>query len=241
MCQNAGSGGGGTSKVIGRDATVITQSGDIADMGGKKLAYTTDDPTLSGARRTAIEEWETKRGKSKIEFAYMVDENGNMIAENRGGRGSVRTRVEDKMNSDTFTHIHPRGGAGEEGYLGGTFSLGDLENFTMVTDKGLLPQTKLRSYRAKATEGTYYIATSNGYNAKGLRQYARDLNAKLRTTLKENNSKADSEYREGKVDRTTYLNKRKSNFNQALVELHNGLLAGQKQYGYIYGLERKKK
>ena len=43
----------------------------------------------------------------------------------------------------------------------------------------------------------------------------------------------------GKVSYSDYMKKANNNFNNYLVEVHNGMLAGQKQYGYNYTLEER--
>lgn len=240
-CTSSGGGGsgGGSLYVTERATRVTVQSGDTLDLTNTPLTYTVNDSTLTGEQRAAIETWERKRGKAKIEYAYVIDENGNMIVENKGGRGSVRTSVYDKIKGETFSHIHPRG-KGQEGYLGGTFSLGDIQNFTAVTNRELLPQSKMRSYRAKAAEGTYYIRVGKNYDPKGLRQYAARLDKTFKENVKSRHSALTERYKKKEMDWLTYDKEWKRVFNEEMINLHNSFLAGQKTYGYTYGLERSK-
>ena len=235
MCGNIGSGDvSGVTYTTAKESRVRTQSGEIAELGNNPLVYTNSDMYLSSKARAAIDDWEKKRSKSKIEYAYMVDENGFEIAENRGGRSSVSTYLSDKLKSDTFTHIHPRG-KGDEGYLGGTFSEQDIINFANAANTAKYPNSKLRSYRAKAAEGTYWIAKANNFDPNGLKDYVKQVFSEFEIAKaarkKEAGTLADTSWFKLKAKYTQI-------WNDEIVNVHNKLLAGQKKYGYTYGLER---
>lgn len=218
-----GGGGGGVTQVI-------TSNGDIIDLSGMPLIYNDDDPGVAGDARSVIEAWENRRVKNKVEFNMSVDQNGEQIGkEVRGGKGSVRVPVSQLQEGAIHTHIHPRE---ERDILGGTFSDADLRNFA---DYGV------STYRAKAKEGAYSISKTNGFNRDGFKSYVNSLHSKENATL----SSSMKDFRERVRRDSSYTYNQYSTdcanaFNRYLVAVHNGLLSGQKQYGYSYTLERSK-
>lgn len=217
-----GSGGGNGSggEFHLPDGSVIEYDGDLKF--GKK------DKNIPSSARKQIESWEEKRVKMKVEYAFAVDENGNAIGkEVKGGKNSVRTPsyYHDTPNG-TFTHIHPR----EEGVLGGTFSEGDLRNF--VNSKG-------KTTRAAAKEGTYSISKNSNFDSAGFKQFISKNEDAANKKYKENAKKIRTQYLNGSIDFAQYDKSSAKAFNTLLVDLHNGLLAGQKQYGYTYTLEKR--
>ena len=196
------------------------------------LTFGADDATVTATQRQAIEGWEAKRSTAKVEYAYAVDANGNPIgAEVRGSKGSVKTPYSFHFTDDgVFTHIHPRTGD-SAGILGGTFSTADSRNFTIGTGK---------TVRAVAKEGTYSLSKTSSFDSTGFMSYVSGLDTQHRGTLTTKAKKLASDYRSGKITYDDYAKAYDRIFNSYLVELHNGYLAGQKQYGYTYTLERRK-
>lgn len=93
---------------------------------------------------TACQDVEAKSVKLKNEKLTLVNENGDIVHEKRGGRASVSIDDYDaaKMGSDvTLTHNHP-------GDYGGTFSGADVN---------ILTKYNLRAIRAVGKEGTYSL------------------------------------------------------------------------------------
>lgn len=211
--------------------SVTGSDGAEIDLSDSPLAYGDNDPYLTGAVRKATEEFENRRYKNKIEFARLVDEYGNVIEENKGGHGSVRSTVGAYKRAKSFTHNHPRSGPYEKGVLGGTFSNTDLDNFVHYN-----PTT----FRATAAEGTYSISKTAKFNGSGFKQYYTKAFTQSRSAyVKAMNNLKDSYY-SGKISSyQAYSSASHKEFNKYLVSLHNTLRAGQKLYGYNYTLERR--
>ena len=225
--------GGGLTMV----KSVVTQSGDTIDLSETPLIYGNNDQAIQGLARQTVEAQETKRLSAKSEYAIVLDENGNQIAgESHGTKGRV---VVNGLNEATImTHNHPRG-KGEEGTLGGTFSYKDCLR--------LSEKPRLQTMRASAAEGTYSISKGKNFDADGFRRYAEKINTDRRATLNASNAahakRIQAEYDAGKIDYTVANKQLKAlcakEFNKYLVAVHNDMLAGQKQYGYNYTLERR--
>lgn len=217
----SGGGGGG-----GATGELILPNGSKIEFEGT-LHYDGNDKALTGTARTNIEGFEKKRIKNKVEYAFAVDANGNPIGpEVRGSKGSVRTPGSYHNTPDcAFTHIHPRG----DGMLGGTFSQADLFNFANCKNK---------TTRAAAKEGTYSISKAKNFDAKGFKSFAAKTNADFTANYRKRTSAAGKAYREGKMSYSDYAKANAKAFNTSLVEMHNTLRSGQKQYGYTYTLEK---
>ena len=216
--------------------------GKEIDLSRSPLRYSDDDKTVQGKVRSTIEKFEKLRATNKIEFARTVDANGDIIEDNRGGRGSVKTSVRALNQADTFTHNHPR----SAGVIGGTFSVADINNFANYG---------VRVYRAAASEGTYSISKGKKFDSAGLKNYYKQVSEAAANGAKARNASAKAEYDKVKnsynAGKATYQqyesawSKYNSDItrsnNKMLVDLHNGLISGQKKYGYTYTLERRKK
>lgn len=201
---------------------------DLTDM---PLKYGADDPGVTGAFRQASEAFENKRRESKVEFTNLLDENADLIVENRGGKNSVKTKVKDFARAIVFTHNHPR----EVGILGGTFSFADIANFAQF---GL---GKMRTYRAAAKEGTYSITRGKNFDGRGLANYYREVERACRREHINYMKGCVQQAVEGKLTQSEYEKAQKASFNRMLITMHNALLDGQSRYGYSYTLERRKK
>lgn len=228
-------GGRGATSSAGRGGNVVksivTQGGFTVDLSNNPLRYGKNDSALSGTKRELIEDFEKRRGKAKIEYSMLVDENGNVLEENKGSRTSVGASLSARQKAEVLTHNHPRG-KGEEFAIGGTFSEGDLNNFTKYNTK---------TYRASANEGTYSISKGKNFDSKGFKEY---YNREFKNNMAKMDSvrqKINNKYRNGDFKSyNDYKNAFYNEFNNLLVNNHNSLLAGQKQFGYTYTLERKK-
>ena len=209
--------------------TAVGSDGKDIDLSGSPLHYGNKDPNLSGKVRKSIEEFENKRYNNKIEFSRFVDANGNVIEDNRGGKGSVRASFYAHQNAEAMSHNHPRSGMAV-GALGGTFSDGDLNNFVKFNQS---------PYRATASEGTYSISKLKGFDSKGFKQYYTREYSKNRSAFKQTVSGLNKSYKSGGMSWDDYHANYVKSFNSYLVSLHNSLRSGQKLYGYHYTLERR--
>ena len=212
--------------------SVLDNDGSRIDLSDSPLRYGNDDSNVQGETKRAVDEFEDKRRESKIEYNRVLDENGNVIAENRGGKSSVKTKFRDMVRATTFTHNHPR----EAGTLGGTFSEADLDTFGNTM---LFP--RMRTMRAAAKEGTYTISRDSAFNGTGFRNYYSQVVKAAQRDY--NNRRYDliNSAMSGTISGDEYNRQATKAFNKFLVDLHNGLLSGQKQYGYTYSLERRRR
>lgn len=217
-----GDGGGGATGELGLpDGTKVEFEGT--------LHFDGDDKTLTADQRRVITEWEDKRYKNKVEYAYAVDENGNPIGrEIKGGKGSVRTpyAYHDTPNG-TFSHVHPR----EDGVLGGTFSDADMKNF--ANHRG-------RTIRATAKEGTYSMSKGSGFDKDGFKKYVATGHGEFKATNRRLSDAVYQRYKSGQITYAEYKLGAAKAFNTALVGLHEHYRKGQQNYGYTYTLEGRK-
>ena len=225
-------GGRGASSMSGSRGSVakgslILPDGSAIEFDGE-LRFDGNDKAITGSVRAAIESWENKRVKNKIEYARAVDENGNYVgSEAKGSSGSCKIPSIFK-ESKVVSHNHPR----EAGILGGTFSSADLIYFSQ--------SLKGTTMRATSKEGTYSISKGKNFNANGFSKYVSDCQKKFNNTMTEHGKRLKSEYYSNKIDADGYMKGRAKAFNNALISLHNDYRSGQKQYGYTYTLEGKK-
>lgn len=225
---------GGTNNSGG--SITRTASGQIDFPDGTKVEFDGDlnygkkDSTLSPTVRKEIETWENKRRKNKVEYAYAVNPDGTPIGpEIKGGRGSVSTPYSYHNTPDaTFTHIHPRG-RGQEGYLGGTFSLADLRNWASKAGK---------TGRAVAKEGTYSISKTKKFDAKGFMAMAKKADADFNSDYKSAVKALDAKYHSRTISLAEWMQGSTKAFNTALVKLHETYRQNQSKYGYEYTLEQ---
>ena len=232
-------GGRGAVSSAGRGATSVTvQSGDTIDLRGMPLKYGGLDRAINAEQRKALDAFETKHLKSKVEYALMLGADGEELYTKRGGKGSVKFSIPIANKSDIITHNHPRSG-NEAGLLGGTFSQADINAFT---------HTNVKTMRASAAEGAYSITKSANFNSSGLRVHAMRVqdsaSKQYRETVKKAHDREMAAATSGKKTvaeaNAAYQAAKTSAFNQKLVTLHNGFIEGQKKYGYTYTLERRK-
>lgn len=228
------------SAADGGVTSVSLDDGTSIDLSASPLKYGEKDSYISGDRRRAIDEFENKRYKAKIEFSRVIDKDGNVLAEKRGGKGRVIVPYDTAEAEGVVTHNHPRSGT-DAGLLGGTFSLADLR---------IVANRKINTIRATAAEGTYSFTKQAGFDAQGFMQHAHSVNNQLRSTynaeMQALGNKLNAEYRNAKTAKEMrdlydrYTKDTHDAFNRFLVNSHNALLDGQTQYNYTYTLERRK-
>lgn len=96
-----------------------------------------------------------------VEYAYLIDKNGKVLAGAQGGKHSVGIAYEGSQEGMTVTHNHPS-------KYGGTFSGADISHLTTAN---------LKQIRAVAKEGTYKMTATSKANPIGLNKaLAKDIN-----------------------------------------------------------------
>lgn len=223
-----GSSSSGSTGGIAKGELKLPDGSEIEFEG--ELKFGKDDPNVTGKQRQAIEDWEGKRVKNKVEYAYAVDENGVPVGkEIRGTKGSVAPpQYYRDVPNGAYSHIHPRS---TDGVMGGTFSGADMNNFA---------RSKGRTYRAAAKEGTYSISKGAGFDSAGFKSYFATSDKKHQSEYHAKVKVLNADYRAGKISYNDCVKGNAKAFNTWMVKSHNDLLAGQKQYGYTYTLERRK-
>lgn len=211
--------------------SVIGANGEEIDLSDYPLRYGGMDSSLVGRNREVIEQFEDARWRNKIEFARYVDENGKVIEDNRGGKGSVKSSLYAARTGAVMSHNHPRSER-EKGCLGGTFSSADLDGFARYNQ---------HTYRATAAEGTYSISKTKSFNKNSFTAYVSKEYGKSDRAYSSKMKSLGDQYRSGNITYSDYVKSAHKAFNAHVIEMHNSLLAGQKQYGYTYTLERRTK
>lgn len=237
-----GSNSGLSPKPTNAATSVSLDDGTEIDLSDFPLTYGEKDAYVDGDRRKAIEEFEDKRYKAKIEYGQVIDKDGNVLYNNKGSKGRCHLDYFAlQSEGGVATHNHPRSGK-DAGALGGTFSIADL---TIVANR------KISTIRATAAEGTYSITKQAGFKASEFLNYANGVEKRLRAAynaeLKTLGEKLNADYKNAKSPSESkslwekYHQESTKAFNKYLVNSHNSLLAGQKEYGYSYSLERREK
>ena len=223
----------GGKKTLPQGVTAQEKSGmkvgnDVYEFEGE-LNYGENDPRVTKFARPVLEAWENKRRSNKIEYAYCVDVDGDVIGtEAKGGKGSVRVPLKFHMQPDsTFTHIHPRPEG--SGYLGGTFSDADLNNFAKGNN---------RTARAAAKEGTYSLSKLSNFDKNGFMSFVKASDSEFEKAVRASNKEIDSLYLNAKLSYSDYTKQRAKSFNTALINLHEKYRQNQEKYGYVYTLEK---
>ncbi|MBP5304585.1 MAG: hypothetical protein J6Z02_01935 [Lachnospiraceae bacterium] len=219
--------GRGSSKAGGGGKTMsmlTLPSGETIDLTESPLTYGEKDSMVSGKVRDVLESFENNRHLAKVEYNRLIDSEGNIIEENKGGKGSVGASNRARLAADIVTHNHP----GDPEGLGGTFSDKDLSN---MVEFG---QT---TYRATAKEGTYSISKGKGFQGDNLVKAYKVQQAKTFDAAQKAHDSLHNDYAWSKISYTEYQSGVWKINNKMLVEDHNWLLANQKTYGYTYTLE----
>ncbi len=225
------SGGGG-----GAVTSVVSQQGVAIDLTQTPLIYGPKDTSLSKAQRTAIEAFEAKRVTRDVEYAMLLDANGNSTipysaGDIKGKTGHVNINQQFWRGAEILSHNHPRGKK-EPGVLGGTFSDADLFQFSA--------HRQLRTIRATAAEGTYSMTKGASFNRSGFDNYVGNASKTHYGAYKKAERQLKADYKAGKISHGQYSQANDNAFNKFLINLHNDFLAGQKTYGYTYTLEKTK-
>ena len=219
---------GSTGKTV---TSIVTQGGNTLDLTYTPLVYGGLDKSISKAARTALETQEKKRLTAKREHALLVGDDGSIAgAEVNGGSGSCPIPYSwTQTRGAILTHNHPRG-KGEEYTIGGTFSPGDARHFA---------NSKYATIRASAAEGTYSMTKGKNFDSAGFLNYAKSIDSAASKNRNRKLAKLKQDCVNGTITYTQYRNRSTKTFNEMLIEIHNGYIAGQKQYGYTYTLEGK--
>ena len=150
---------------------------------------------------------------NEVEYGYLIDKNGRVVAGARGTKHSVAIAYNGSEEGFDLTHNHPSG-------YGGTFSGADISHLT---------EAKLHSIRAVAREGTYSMTARKNADYEGLnRALAKDLNK----VSKSGGAKASKANATGKT---------KNEVRKAYVdELHKWYQKNANKYGFTYSFKANK-
>lgn len=223
--------GGRSGSSGGSSTRVYDKNGAYIDLSESPLKYGQKDDTLKGVARAAIEAFENDNNKTRasVEYSRVVDKNGNIVSEDVGEEGNVDMRIRTGEKGQTGSHTHPK----KIGYLGGTFSNEDIENFTT--------QPEYTTLRARAKEGTYSISKKENFDAKGLMEYKLSERKRLYEQRVKNENELLAKRERKEISVKELKEGIVKEYNKFLVNVHNSLLAGQKKYGYSYTLERPRR
>lgn len=169
---------------------------------------------------------EKKSVKLQNEKMTLVNENGDIVHEKRGGRSRIHFDVYDEamMGEDiTLTHNHP-------GEYGGTFSGADVST---------LAHFNLRAIRAVGVEGTYSLERQSNTTAKQTATFSMDYKALAKDV--DNSLTAQRNMMQAKVNNGAIsvedANRHLANHrNKECDRMHNWLIqnAGKYNYNYVF-------
>ena len=97
--------------------SIQDNDGTRIDLSNSPLQYGDNDNNVRDIIRTRVDEFEDKRRGAKIEFNRLLDANGNIIAENKGGKTQVKSKFSDMKKAALLTHNHPREAGGDWRYV----------------------------------------------------------------------------------------------------------------------------
>ena len=219
--------GRGSSKASARSSVTqaTVQNGTLINL-PSPLVYGTKDAAVSDTIRPLVDNFETSKKQSKIEYSYCVDANGNVIETRRGGTTGVRVSNYAANKAEVISHNHPRGA--NEYVLGGTFSDADISFFC---------KNKVQTFRASAAEGTYSITKSSTFNGRAFNSFVQSTYRALEKTSNQATKAITRDYNNGLINHRTAKRRTERSFNQMLIGMHNALLSNQGTYGYTYTLE----
>lgn len=214
---------------FGRMAPYVTDSTGLwIDMTDYPLEYADELVPIEPKLRAPIADFERRRRANKIEYALLVDAEGNVLDEHRGGKHSVRISLQHISHAVAHVHTHPR--FETPLLIGGTFTWSDLSI--------LYHWDNLKVIRAVASEGIYTLMCGSDFDRKafddrmGLTygkierkelQKLRDLHRRLELRI---------------ISRRDYRKEWRKIFLWAMVSHHNALLEGQQGFDYVYQLEQ---
>lgn len=174
-------------------------------------------------------EVEAKTVNRKTEKMTVIDDDGNILLEKSGGRGSVSFGAREGfiLDRQTITHNHP-------GEFGGTFSGADIK---------VMVDYKLKAIRAVAKEGTYSLERTEKVNSNSAYElkesFKKSSNEVNRTMRKEYNAMKPKVMR-GEIT-PEEANKQLSNIRTSLCnKQHEYLKKLAKDNGFIYVYEPAK-
>lgn len=169
---------------------------------------------------------EAKSVKLKNEKMTLVNENGDIVHEKRGGQSSVSFDEYDKamMGSDiTLTHNHP-------GEYGGTFSGADVNILTIYN---------LRAIRAVGVEGTYSLerkSHTTGLKASSFNQAYKSLADDVQISLNAKWKLMKAKVKGGELTVEDANRHLANHRNKECERMHNWLIqnAGTYNYNYVF-------
>ena len=167
---------------------------------------------------------EKKSVQLQNEKMTLVNENGDIVHEKRGGRSRIHFDVYDEaMMGDniTLTHNHP-------GEYGGTFSGADVST---------LAHFNLRAIRAVGVEGTYSLERQSNTTAKQTATFSMDYKALAKDV--DNSLTAQRNMMQAKVNNGAIsvedANRHLANHrNKECDRMHNWLIQNAAKYNYNY-------
>lgn len=169
---------------------------------------------------------EAKTVKRKTEKMTVIDDDGNVVFEKSGGKGSVSFSRGQAMAMEgkTITHNHP-------GEFGGTFSHADVNVFTKYG---------LKSIRAVAKEGTYSIEKTQKatpQSGKKFRDEYREIERKGTSALNSLYKKIKSKFMRGEISADSANEQLGDKRTQICNEHHEYIKRVAESYGYRYYYE----
>ena len=183
--------------------------------------------TLPEKALATCQKVEAKTVNRKTEKMTLVDDDGNVILEKSGGKGSVRFGGYETAHMGptvTLTHNHP-------GDFGGTFSGSDVN---------ILAKYDLRAVRAVGKEGTYSLertSQATAMQAMSLnRDYGKQSNATIRN-LKSEFKKLQDKVWSGEVSMDEANKHLAENRTKQANKLHDWLSQNAASYGFNYVFE----
>ena len=167
---------------------------------------------------------EAKSVKLKNEKLTLVSENGEVVHEKRGSRGSVSidAATAAKMGTDvTLTHNHPS-------EFGGTLSGADVN---------ILTKYNLRAIRAVANEGTYSLERTSQTMGLKASTFNRDygvLSDKANRSIRSEYKKMRSKVMNGDVSADEANRQLAEHRTSQCNQMHDWLSQNASKYGYNY-------
>lgn len=187
-------------------------------------AATSTTSNLPEKALTTCRDIEAKTVKRKTEKMSLVDEDGNVLVEKSGSKGSVSFGGYETAHMGptvTLTHNHP-------GDFGGTFSGADVN---------ILAKYDLRAIRAVGKEGTYSLERTSKTTAMQSATLNRDYNkesAKTIRNLKSEFKKMQEKVWAGEVSMEEANVHLAENRTAQSNKLHDWLSQNAASYGYNY-------
>ncbi len=170
---------------------------------------------------------EAKTVSRKTEKLTIVDENGNILLEKGGGKGSVSFGAKEGFlmnDTTTVTHNHP-------GEYGGTFSGADVNVFV---------DYRLKAIRAVGAEGTYSLERTSKANSNTAYDFKQEFKARsnnVNDTMRKEYNSMKSKVARGDV-KVDDANKQLTEKRTSLCnDQHEWLTQNAAKYGFNYVFE----